>query len=177
MKHFATIIFFSLIVGVCKSQTKTPDSSIYSETIRQQALTMGELLLKKDFKAFTKFVYPKLTEMMGGELKMAEILEKGSSEMESKGITMLTFNVGQPSKYVSSANELQCTLPQTIEIKVPQGRLVTKATLIAISIDDGKNWYFVDTSGKDIETVKRMLPNLSGDLVIPEKQEPVFYKD
>lgn len=49
------------------------------------------------------------------------------------------------------------------------GQPVTESTLIAISTDNGKNWYFVDTPGKDIQTMKKALPNLSGELVIPKE--------
>jgi len=177
MKHLGIIILFSLFIGACNGQTKTADSSNYSKTVKEQAETMGQLLLKKDFKSFAKFTYPKIVEMMGGEQKMIEVMEKGSKEMESEGTSFLNVTIGEPTKIITMENELQCMLQQTIEMKVPNGRLITKSTLIAISTDNGKNWYFVDTSGKDIQAMKEALPNLSGELIIPEKQQPTFYND
>jgi len=108
---------------------------------------------------------------------MIEVLENGSKEMESDGTRFLNVTFGEPSRIIVIKNQLQCTLPRTIEMKVPDGRLVVKSTLIAISTDKGKGWYFVDASGKDIQTLRKTLPNLSEELSIPENQEPTFYKD
>ncbi len=174
MKQIATIIFISLFWTTCIGQTKTID---HSKTIKEQADIMGELLLKKDFSSFTKYTYPKVIEMMGGKQKMIAIMELGSKEMLSEGTDFLNVTIGEPSKIITIGIELQCTVPQTIEMKVRNGRLVTESTLIAISTDNGKNWYFVDTPGKDIQTMKKALPNLSGELVIPKKKQPIFYAD
>ena len=48
--------------------------------------------------------------------------------------------------------ELQCTLPQTIVMKVPNGKLVTKSTLIDVSKDMGRKWFFIDCLGRNIKT-------------------------
>jgi len=174
MKQIATIFFLSLFLTACNGQTKNIE---YSKTIKEQAEMMGKFLLKKDFMSFCNYTYPKIIEMMGGRQKMIEVMEKGSKEMLSEGTDFLSVAFGEPSKIITIGNELQCTVPQTIEMKVPKGRLITKSTLIAISIDNGKNWYFLDTSGNDIQTMKRALPNLSGELIIPEKTQPTFYEE
>ncbi len=174
MKQIVTIFFLSLFFFVCNGQTRNID---YSNTIKKQAEMMSQLLLKKDFISFCKYTYPKIIDMMGGKQKMVEVMENGTKEMQSSGVEFLHVTIGEPSKIITIRNELQCTVPQTIEMKVPNGRLISKSTLIAISIDNGKNWYFVDTSGKDIETMKKGLPNLSGELIIPEKTQPTFYKE
>jgi len=174
MKHIGTIIFFLLFLNFCNGQTKSAD---FPKTIKEQATMMGQFLLKKDFNSFTKYTYPKIIEMMGGKQKMIEMMERGSKEMETEGTGFLKVTFGEPSQIITEKNELQCTLPQEIEMKVPNGRLVTNSTLIAISTDNGDNWSFVDTSGKDILTMKGLLPNLSIDLTIPKQEQPTFYKD
>ncbi|SFH20626.1 hypothetical protein [Pedobacter insulae] len=174
MKQIAAMFLFLLFLGVCKGQTKTVD---YSTTIKEQAGIMGHLLLKKDFNSFCRYTYPSIIDMMGGKQKMVEIMEKGSIAMQSEGTTFVDVTFGDPSKIIAVGNELQFTVPQTIEMKVPNGRLTTQSTLIAISINKGKNWYFVDTSGKDISSMKKVLPNLSGDLKIPKMTQPIFYPD
>ena len=177
MKQLFIRIFILMIIGTCYSQNKTVDSSNYSDIIKEQAETMSQFLLKKNFKSFTQFTYPKLVEMMGGEQKMIETLEKASTQMEADGTAYLNVTIGEPSRVLSFQNEMQCIIPQTLEIKVPNGRVLTKSSLIAISIDNGKSWYFVDTSGKDIQTMKKVLPNLSEELIIPVKKKPTFYND
>ncbi len=174
MKQITSIFFFLLFLTACNAQTKNTD---YSKAIVEQAEMMGELLVKKDFDSFCKYTYPKIVEMMGGKQKMIEVLENGVKEMQKEGTAFLNVSFGVPSDVITTENELQCTIPQTIEMKVPDGRLVSQSTLVAISTDKGINWYFVDTSGKDIETMKKTLPNLSAELVIPKKTKPVLYAE
>ncbi|MFZ1255053.1 MAG: hypothetical protein WAR77_01810, partial [Saprospiraceae bacterium] len=85
MKQLFIRIFILMIIGTCYSQNKTVDSSNYSDIIKEQAETMSQFLLKKNFKSFTQFTYPKLVEMMGGEQKMIETWEKASTQMEADG--------------------------------------------------------------------------------------------
>jgi len=176
MKYLG-IILFSFFLSACNGQTKSDKSSNYTETIKSQAETMRQLMLKEDFSAFAKFTYPKVIEMMGGKEKMVEVMKRGSQQMESEGTKFLNVTIGEPSKIITTGSELQCTLPQTIEMKVANGKLITKSTLIAISTNNGKNWYFLDTSGKNIQTMHKILPNLSTELVISDKKEPTFHKD
>lgn len=76
---------------------------------------------------------------------------------------------------VKSGNELQATIAQHTEIKLSQGRLVSTSTLIAISTDKGSNWTFIDTSNKEMATLRKALPNLSPTITIPPQQPPVRY--
>lgn len=173
MKQITTIFFVLLFVTICNGQTKND----YSKTIKEQTEMMGQFFLEKDFMSFSKYTYPKIIEMMGGKHKMVEAMEMVLEEMTSNGTDFLNITFGEPSKIITVGSELQCTVPQTIEMKIPEGKLISNSTLIAISIDNGKNWYFVDTSGKDIQAMKKALPNLSEELVIPEKTQPMFYQE
>jgi hypothetical protein len=177
MKNLGITILFLFFLSVCNGQTKSQDSILYAKSIKSQAETMRQLLLKKDYKAFIKFTYPTLIEVMGGEKKMIELMETGGKKMESEGTKFLNITIGEPTPIIVIENELQSTVQQTIELKIPNARMITQSTLIAISTDNGTNWYFVDTAGKDIQAMQRALPNLSSDLVIPERPEPIFYDD
>ena len=82
------------------------------------------------------------------------------------------MNFKNPSEYLNKGNELQCSLTQVIVMKTPRGKIESEYTLIGISNDDGKNWTFIDTSGKDKETMLKYFPNLHDDIIIkPKKQK------
>ena len=138
---------------------------------------MGQFLIKKDYNSFTKFTYPKLIEMMGGKEKMIEQISKEFKKMNADGFDFINITFGNSSEIITTNNELQSTLPQNIEMKVPGGRLVSQSTLIAISNNGGKNWCFIDSSGKDIQAMKRIFSNLSEKLVIPQQDKPTFYEN
>jgi hypothetical protein len=179
MKQLITFIFLPLLFIACTSnrQVRNDEASDYSHTIKEQAETMKNFLLKKDFKSFTSFTYPKVVQMIGGEAKMVEMLENGMRNTEAQGTVFLDVIMGEPSNVIKQGSELQCTIPQTLKMKVPDGKLTQKSTLIGISMDHGNRWYFVDVSGKDLAEMQRALPNLSSELIIPEKEEPVLEKE
>lgn len=171
MKQILSILFFVCLITACKEQTKNAN---YASTIKEQGEKMAASFMQQDFNSFANYNYPKVVEMMGGKEKMVEVLESGIKSMQEQGSTFLNVTVGDPSDVITIGEELQCTVPQTTEMKVPDGRVVSESTLIAISSDKGANWYFFDTSGKDIATLKQTLPNLSDALVIPQNTKPVF---
>lgn len=174
MKRIFSITFILLYLATSFGQIKTINHSV---KIKEEAEMMSQFLLKKDYNSFIKFTYPKIIEMMGGKEKMVEKLSKELKKMNDEGFDFLSMTFGNPSEIININKELQCTLPQNIEMKVPGGRLVSESTLIGISNNGGKNWYFIDTSGKDIQTMKRSFSNLSEKLFIPQQDKPIFYKD
>jgi len=177
MKTYVLIIFLVHFISIGKGQPKAADSN-YPTAIKQQAEIMGEFMVKKDFKGLAKYTYPKIVTMMGGDSMMAAKLEEGFNKMEAAGYKFLSVHFGEPSKVIFNEKEIQCTVPQILEMKVPNGRIVATSALIGISLDNGNNWYFIDaSSAKDIQTLRETFPNLSSALVVPEKKQPTFFKD
>ncbi len=144
--------------------------------VQKQANQMGKAFTKGDYQTFAKYTYPTLVAAMGGESQMATTLRQTVSNMYAKGMSFINIVVNSPTKIIKSGNELQCTLQQYSTIKLINGRVIANSTLIAISKDDGKHWFFVDTSNKDETTLRKVLPNLSPAIVIPPQQRPALYK-
>lgn len=136
---------------------------------------MGQAFIGGDYTTFANYTYPKLLAAMGGANKMAATLIKVTNDMKLKGMSFNAITFDEPSKIVKSGKELQATIAQHTDIKVPDGRTVTTSTLIAISTDNGINWTFVDTSNKNIAALRKVMPNLSPSITIPSQQPPVHY--
>ncbi len=177
MKHVLFTFVLSFLFITCIAQKNAIDTLAYKKTIHDQASAMGQSMLKKDFNSFAKYVHPKIMEMMGGKQKLIDEMKKSMEEIEASEVFFLNIAFGESSEIISYNKELQSTILQTIGMKVPNGRMVTKSTLIVVSADNGKNWYFIDAAGNNIQAMKKDLPNLSPDLVIPPRQQPVFYND
>jgi hypothetical protein len=168
---FISCVFSALIALTSYGQIK---ESI--PNLKQQADKMGNAFLKGDYKTFAKYTYNKIVEMMGETNNMVEVLTKTAANLKAQGMSFSSIIFGEPSTIVKSGNELQCTIPQHTEIKLSAGgRIVATSTLIAISTDNGKNWTFIDTSNKDMATLRKTLPNLSSGITIPPPQPPVKY--
>jgi hypothetical protein len=147
--------------------------------LKAQANAMATAIKKQDFKTVIKMTNPKVVAAAGGEAKMLEQLSKGMGAMKAKGMSINISNVvvGEPSAFIKVKKQLQCTVPDKIEIKMMGGTMSTNSTLIAISDDNGKNWNFIDAMGKNIATLKQTLPELSDKLVIAKMEQPQFVPD
>jgi hypothetical protein len=177
MKFLILISISLFILASCKETKKSPTALAHSKKIKEQATEMAQLLLKKDFKEFIKFTHPKIISLMGGADKMTYTLTNSVLDLENEGTRFMTINFEEPGSVITVADELQCTIVQKLEMKVPKGKVLTRTTLIAISKDNGLHWYFLDSGGKDIKSMKDVLPNLSSELEIIKKEDPVFTND
>lgn len=143
-----------------------------STVIKSQAMEMGKALVAGDLQTFSRFMLPEMIEA-GKETGKTQItMDSAFAIFKSFGGNVERISYGNPGKVVTYKNELQATLPQTTEITSPFADIVMSSTLVAISRDNGKNWYFIDTSIGKIQQLKDKLPNLSPDLVIPEPEKP-----
>lgn len=175
MKHILLAISLSFAAFVC--HTQTGDTSLYHKALLAQADTMGRHLVAKDYSAFLKYIYPAALKMGGGERAMMDLLGKNDRELSNKGLRIQNITFDSPTEPVRKDKELQCSVQQHIDLKTKTGRLDIQGTLIAISMDEGKKWYFIDTSDKDMRQMRAAMPNLSSQLYIPTAPEPVFHKD
>jgi hypothetical protein len=148
----------------------------FAKTIKAQITYMGDALIKKDYVNFVKYLNPDIIKMGGGEAKIIETTKKSIASLATNGAEMQKIIVGNPSAIVKVNNELQCTVPETLELKSAGGVMLTYSTFIAISKDEGKNWTFFDTNSKNIATIKKSFPNLSSALKIVEKRKPEIKK-
>jgi hypothetical protein len=173
MKKFRCIPFLLLTPVILKAQVADPRS-----IARAEAEKMGKALVGKDYNTFLKTTPPlAIQHTEGGKEAMLQELKKQIEEMDANGVKILRAWPGQPSRLVDTAKELQCTIPQYMELKVDGGKVTSETTLIAMSPDKGKTWYFIDVAGKPLSEFRELFPTLSSKLVIPAPKEPVFVED
>lgn len=142
--------------------------------MKNQAEETAKALLNDDYETLIKFTYPKVIKLIGGKEKMISIIKKGKFEMNDQGISFEKVDIGEPGKAVKAGDEIHALIPQTVFMKVPNGRMKSETNLLAISTDNGNNWYFLDTVNLTMETIKNILPNYNTDLILPIKSKPVF---
>jgi hypothetical protein len=170
MKHL--LIGFIILVLVKVSYCQSNQIDKFKENIKSEAQIMANYLVKKDFDNFVKYMYPPIIKMAGGKDKILEVLKAGLST----GTELVGVEISNPSDTVVVNNEIQCTLEQMVELSVKGGKLKAKSSLIGISMDNGKKWFFIDASSP-IEQMQLRYSNLSNRLVIPKSSLPVFFRD
>lgn len=165
-----SFLFSAVMFTTSYSQAKES-----SQNLKQQANKMAQAFISGDYKTFVSYTYKPMVQGTGGAAKMEQSLAKVVNDMKSKGMSFNGITFDEPSKIIKSGKELQATIAQHTDIKVPDGRAVSTSTLIAISTDNGINWTFIDTSNKNIAALRKAMPNLSTAITIPPQQPPMRY--
>lgn len=101
----------------------------------------------------------------------------GYMQLEKQGISIDSVVFFKPNPFIYVADELQTTMTEVLIMTIPKGKMISKSTLIAISYDKGITWYFLETSGWELNEINEKFPNLSRQLIIAPKEKPVVYKN
>lgn len=149
------LVFFNLL------HSQTPDENLVSDLNKAKLL-----FLNKRFEAYSDFVYPNVFKISGGREKVISLSRSAVEKMEAEGYLFLDINFKNFSKMIKVKNQLEASFTQSILMQTPKGKIESDYTMIAISIDNGENWKFIDTSGNDKETMLKLFPELSDKIII-----------
>ncbi|HEX4851095.1 MAG TPA: hypothetical protein VFV08_09830 [Puia sp.] len=164
-RHIAIFIIFSFASTYIFCQN-------LQTTIKIQAMDMSRALINNDFATFSTYMYPKIVSFAGGKDKMKSDMDSASSAMKQFGVAFKRILIGNPGAIIHFHDQLQCVVPQTTTMQTLMGDLEAETSLIAISTDNGKKWFFIDTNVYRVDKIKNALPELSPDLVIPPQKSP-----
>jgi hypothetical protein len=163
-----------VLIGMLVCYAATSIAQNQAAIIKTQAMDMAGTLVKKDFPSFIKYMHPDIIKLAGGKEKALQRMDTVNAMAAQFGATIKRILIGNPGKVINYKNQLQVTLPQTSELASGFGNVTLETTLIAISTNGGKNWYFIDTSVYNMKDVKKAMPDLSPELAIPPPKPPKF---
>jgi len=143
-----------------------------------QAQEAADALVRGDFDRVVALTHPALVEAMGGRGPMIAALRRGQEEMTAEGKSLVGATTEKPLQIVRTGRQLQCVVPQTLEMLVAGGTLEAKSALIGVSVDGGVTWRFVAAGkGGARQQLESLVPDLSRELRVPEYGDPVFRPD
>ncbi len=160
---FVTIISFQY--SICQN---------IPSVIKTQALEMARAMAKKDFEKAATFLYPTLTAEAKKQMQAPGMMDSLSKKMEQFKPEIKRITIGNPGEVVTHNKVMQALLPQEMEIKTTLMSIAFETTLVALSDDKGKKWYFVDANMYREDGIKKKLPELSPKLIIPAMKPPKF---
>lgn len=146
----------------------------FAAKIIESSEKMSEAILASDYETLADYTYPAIVEMMGGRTNMIQVIENAIVQMRSEGYDISKINFGAPEKIFDAGDELHCLMPQILEIKTSEGTIINKSYLIAVSLNQGDQWYFLDTADLTNENIYKLFPNFNSNLSIPVKKDPEF---
>src|ERR1051325_1681373 len=142
MKKNAWGVFFSLAMifasGAYAQNTAT--------TIKVQAMDMASALMKNDFATFVKYMHPNVITYAGGKEKMKKAMDSAYETMKLFGVSFKKYWIGSPGEIVEYKGQMQASLPESTIVKPPLGEVTAQTSVLVISPDSGKNWWFIDTN-------------------------------
>ena len=133
-------------------------------------------MIKGDYETVARYTHPMVAEGMGGRDKIIEVLKKGSDAMASEGTHIELAKISVPVETIKINQTIYSLVPEHIEIKISNGRLLTDSYLLGILKDQGDAWYFVDTAKLNNGMISKFFPDLVGRMKIPERKKSVFIK-
>lgn len=177
MKVYYFAVLSILILAACKSspqgqgQAATPSVENYPN-LTARANELSDAIERKDYAKVVDLTYPRVIEYAGGREKLLTAMTNELKTMEGEGVQIISSKSSAPSQFVHDAGGIYAVVPITSKFKAKDGLFQIEGSLIAISTDNGQNWTFVDSTGKDQTELKKILPNLD-KLNLPPEKEPV----
>ena len=164
----ALVILF--LSGVARAQD-------HHQNLQAQANEAGKAFVAEDYGRLVDLTYPKLVELIGGREKMIAMIKGEVAQWHKQGFSVLSQSAEAPTQTFKVGNELYAVLPVVLKMKVPDGTLVGKSTMIAVSEDSGEHWTFADATNADSRMLKTLFPAAADKLQLPVAQKPVLYPE
>jgi len=174
MKPILTILFAfitTLSIAQSKSFKATPAQAT---ALKTQAEACADALLKQDYKQMAYYTYPPIIKAMGGTDKTVAQLTKTIGQMQANGLVFKAVTIGEVKDITRSKGDLYSIVQDILQLSM-NGTVITKSSyLLAYSHDNGKRWYFVDTTPMKNQNVKKLFPTYPPGYVIPQAGNPVM---
>ncbi|MCB9045065.1 MAG: hypothetical protein H6550_02880 [Chitinophagales bacterium] len=166
-------------LAICfATQAQIGDVSAAKKSAFLAAKSMDEAMVNKRYDDYAAFIHPRVLEnVKGGRAGMTIQVAEQIKELEESGNLLTAVWPNMPENMLDTNGEWQCVLPQYMEYRLPEGKIKATTSLIGLSPDKGKTWYFLDVAERNLAQMRQLFPNLSSKLVIPAAVSPQFTAD
>ncbi len=169
-EFFVRCLALVLFLASAASQASEEAPAGAVAKIKKEAEACANALLKLDFDKFIPYMPGKLVELMGGKDTIIRSMTEGTKEMKRDGIGFKSVEIGAPGE-PERHGDLEVTLvPMKLVMTTPQGDLVTRSHMLAVSENQGADWDFVDCATLTDEHLEVLYPALAGKIAIPKAQ-------
>jgi hypothetical protein len=166
------------ICATAVANAQITDQETAKKSAFAAAKAMDEALIQHRYDDYSSFNHPTLVaQVEGGRRAMALQLAKQLAEISESGNTITAVWPSPPDVVIDTAGEWQATLQQYMTYRLPEGTIKSVTTIIGMSPDQGKQWYFIDAAGRNLDQMRQIFPKLSSKLKIAKPTEPQFTAD
>jgi len=177
MKNLVIILLACpcLLCSCTTNAGKTVNNAEGRKRLKEQATEIANAVVAEDFETVADMTYPKCIEMMGGREHIIASQKQMRGETLASGGSIQIERVDNPGEIVESRSVFYSYVPVVARILRPMPKQVylMKAIYIAVSLDKGNTWKFIDDAGIPMrEIYKQMIPNWPSNLALPPKEVP-----
>lgn len=167
-----SVIFAFLLVGGCATGPRT---DLLTQRIKEQTAIGSRAFQQGNFEIVADQTYPGLIALFGGHRRAVAAMKAGMNETRAKGLRVVAFDFGEPSRPISSNGKLISVVPTTTTMALakPKARITQKSFMLAISVDNGATWTFIEGSKLTPEFLAKLIPDLPSNFRLPKTEPPV----
>ena len=147
----------------------------FSDKIEKSTLSFRELFMKKDFETLSDFATPKLIEYLKTKQDLVFLISELSKNYETQGVQVTNISFGKNSEIISYKNQLQCSIPFSLELENAKTKVKFTAGLALISFDKGETWFYTFKVEKVPKTNNEIL-DLDARIIIEERNQIIVNK-
>lgn len=159
--------FIILLVGL----TINLKAQVYLDNLYKQANEMTTAVSKGDYATLMKYTHPKIIKRMGGDGKAIVTLKQTMTGLKQQGFQFDKITIGKVVQTIKSQKDIQCIVPQILDLKFGGKTIHSNSYLFCISYDGGKKWYFLDTGTTQEVQLRQMFPEINPKLIIPKSNK------
>lgn len=165
---------YILIIAIVLFSTNAVLSQNTASAIKQRAMKMAVALSNFKLDEYVTYLHPSLVNAQGGTDKIKQSQDSINKYQKMFGVKISKILIGEVSKIETFNKQKQATFPMTTTILTPMGEMNTKSTVVAISDDNGKNWFFIDGMFYNSKRINDKLPKLSPNVIIAPTEKPTL---
>lgn len=167
--------YILMIASFCMPAVFLLDNPTDLQAIKKAAQALATATKNGDAAGLLEGTYPKAVEMMGGKDVAEKKLNSEMGDWKKKGISITKAECSDPMEIQKIDGKLYAVVPMVLEMKLPNGVVISPSYLLGISEDGGKVWKFIDGSGLNKKKESEaLLPGIYTKLKLPAKQERKF---
>ena len=160
-----------LILGVLLSPV-TLCAADARPVITREALKYAQAWQRSDFQAIVSFLPPRVVQQSGGRAALVAEFKEKFAQARALGATDLRTTLGPPTVPKQIGRWLASVFPVTAVVQSSHLELTQDSQVLALSADQGKQWFFVLLYEVTQEEMIAWFPEFRGKVFVPTPPSP-----
>lgn len=142
--------------------------------VQQGAQQMANLAIKGDYPAALTYIYPKVVTLWGGRDYILKNSKMVMGKIQSSGFKVKGINVDKPGKIQVYGSREFSVINNTLTFNANGTTMNGHASLLAVSEDKGKKWYYIIAGTISNQALYKLFPEIEGKILLAKPQFPGF---